>query len=114
MVFSQREWHSHLSKAKWKNPILEGQKYLGYLESDPNLKYRDVANKFRVSKARVSQMIALVKRLPQEILYYLTSADMSQDLSYFTERKLRPLTLMESDDKKIEKFLQMSKYQINI
>jgi len=31
-IFTQREWCSHLSKAKKKNPILEAYKYLEYLE----------------------------------------------------------------------------------
>ncbi len=49
-------------------------------------------------------MIAIVKKLPQEITNYFMSNNESLDLSYFTERKLRPLTLLKSDKVKIEMF----------
>ena len=108
-IFTQKEWRSHLSRTKKKNPILEGYKYLNYLEEFPDSTYRDVAEKFNISRARVSQMIALVKKLPQEITDYLTSKDEPANLCYFTERKLRPLTLMGSDEEKIERFRKMKR-----
>ena len=61
--------------------------------SNPGIKYRDVAEKFEVSKASVSQMIALGKKLPKEILVYFYIKDTSDELKYFTERKLRALSL---------------------
>jgi hypothetical protein len=106
-IYTQKEWRSHIRQSKRKNPILEGYKYLQYLENTPNSTYRDVAEKFNISKARVSQMIALVIKLPQEIIDYLTNKDEKPDLCYFTERKLRPLTLLESNEAKIEKFNEM-------
>ena len=90
-----------------KNPILEAYNYIEYLESHPNITYQNVAEKFNISKARVSQMIALVKKLPQEIIDYLLNKEERLNLNYFTERKLRPLTLLASDDDKINKFNEM-------
>jgi hypothetical protein len=66
-----------------------------------------VAEKYSISKARVCQMIALVKKLPQEIIDYIKSKDHHEDLYYFTERRLRPLTLLESDEAKIDGFRKM-------
>jgi hypothetical protein len=66
-----------------------------------------VAERFDVSKARVSQMIALVKRLPKEIMDYFHREDISENLNGFTERKLRPLTVLVSDKEKIERFQEM-------
>ncbi len=106
-ILTQRERRSHFNQAKRKNPILEANKYLEYLETHPALTYQDVAKKLGISKARVSQMIALVKKLPQEIIDYLTPKDDPEDPCHFTERKLRPLTLMESDEAKIERFREM-------
>lgn len=105
-ILSQKEWQFYSNRQKRKNPILEGYKYLEYLESHSGITYKDVAEKFKVSKARVSQMIALVTRLPKEILDYLVNNE-SVNSYYFTERKLRPLTLMESDDDKLRKFDEM-------
>ncbi len=52
-------------------------------------------------------MIALCKRLPPEITEYLINTDEPEILKHFTERKLRPLTLLVSDEDKIKKFYEM-------
>ena len=52
-------------------------------------------------------MIALCKRLPAEITDYLINTDESEILKHFTERKLRPVTLLASDEDKIKKFYEM-------
>jgi putative heme iron utilization protein len=104
---SLKEWRSFLRKSKSverKNPIMEAYKYLEFLEQNPGLTYKNVADEFDTTKARVCQMIAVVKKLPQEITNCFMSNNESLDLTYFTERKLRPLTLMESDQVKIEMF----------
>jgi hypothetical protein len=54
-------------------------------------------------------MIALVNRLPQEIVDLLIMENQSGNTSYFTEKKLRPLTLLNTDEEKIEKFHLMIK-----
>jgi hypothetical protein len=52
-------------------------------------------------------MIALCKRLPPENTEYLINTDEPDILKRFTERRLRPLTLLASDDDKITKFDEM-------
>ncbi len=52
-------------------------------------------------------MIALYKRLPPEITEYLINTDEPEILKHFTERKLRPLTLLASNEDKIKKFYEM-------
>ena len=52
-------------------------------------------------------MIALVTKLPGEIIDFLVSKNDPVYLGYFTERRLRPLTLMESDEEKMERFKGM-------
>ena len=49
-------------------------------------------------------MIALVKRLPQEILDHFLIENVNARLKKITERQLRPLTLLESDEAKIRRF----------
>ena len=104
---TKREWTSASRKSSWKNPIKEGEKYLDCLTNNLDFKHRDVAEKFGVSKARVSQMIALVKKLPQEIINSFYNKDNLGNLRNFTERKLRPLTFLESDEKKMEEFIKL-------
>jgi len=52
-------------------------------------------------------MIALCKRLPPEITEYLINAYEPEILKHFTERRLRPLTMLESDEDKTKKFDEM-------
>ena len=47
------------------------------------------------------------EKTSKEIIDYLSSINEPQAISYFTERKLRPLTLIKSDEEKIEKFHEM-------
>ena len=49
-------------------------------------------------------MIALYKRLPSRITDFLMNTNEPEILEHFTERRLRPLTLLSSDDEKIWKF----------
>ncbi|MGA1867730.1 MAG: hypothetical protein ACMUJM_04195 [bacterium] len=103
-IITQRDYNSYLSKANKKNPIMEGYKYLEYLDKVPHPTYGDIAEEFNISKARVSQMIALVTRLPKEITGFIVNNDGKET---FTERQLRPLTLLKSDKEKIERFWVM-------
>lgn len=53
-------------------------------------------------------MVSLYNRLPVRITDYLMNTDEPKILKYFTERRLRPLTLMTSDDdEKINRFNEM-------
>jgi len=49
-------------------------------------------------------MIAPCKRLPTEITGFLMATHEPEVLRYFSERRLRPLTLLAPDDDKIKKF----------
>ena len=89
------------------NPILTGFEFVEYLNKNPNATYGDLSVDAGITKARVCQMIALCKRLPPEITDYLINTDEPEILKHFTERKLRPLTLLASDEDKIRKFDEM-------
>ncbi len=52
-------------------------------------------------------MVALYDRLPPRITDYLMHTDEPEILKYFTERKLRPLTLLVSAEDKIHEFNMM-------
>jgi len=95
-----------LRQRDYTNPIDTGSRFAQYLKDHPESTYDDITTIFGVSKARVCQMIALCKRLPAQITDYLLNAE-PKILKHFTERKLRPLTLLASDDDKIERFDEM-------
>lgn len=88
----------------WKNPVLEGQRYLNLHLSGDYPTYETIAKKFGVSRARICQMIALAKNLPDEITGLFSDSKYLTRLHHITERKLRPLTLMKSNSEKIKAF----------
>lgn len=89
------------------NPVRTGFEFVEYLNKNPVTTYDDLSVDAGITKARVCQMIALCKRLPPEITDYLINTDEPEILKHFTERRLRPLTLLESDEDKIKKFDEM-------
>jgi len=89
------------------NPVRIGFEFVEYLNKNPNATYDDLSVDAGITKARVCQMIALCKRLPPEITDYLINTDEPEILKHFTERRLRPLTLLVSDEDKIKKFYEM-------
>lgn len=89
------------------NPVRTGFEFVEYLNKNPVATYDDLSVDAGITKARVCQMIALRKRLPPEITDYLINTDEPEILKHFTERRLRPLTLLESDEDKIKKFDEM-------
>ena len=66
--------------------------------------YESIAKKFGVTRARICQMIALAKRLPDEIIGVISDGKHQDKLQHITERKLRPITLMNTDAEKIAAF----------
>jgi len=89
------------------NPVRTGFEFVEYLNKNPNATFDDLSLDAGITKARVCQMIALYKRLPAEITDFLMKVDESKILKHFTERKLRPLTLMATNQDKIRKFAEM-------
>ena len=107
-VITKRGWTRSLrQKQKPSNAVLTGFRFVEHLNDNPNTTYDVLAIEAGVTKARVCQMIALCKRLPSEITDYLMNTDDPETLKFFTERRLRPLTLMATDDDKITRFKEM-------
>ena len=105
---SQRDWeYSLYPKKEYSNPVKVGFQFVQYLKNHPNSTYDDLSEMSGVSKTRVCQMVALCNKLPAPITDYLMNTDEPEVLKYFTERRLRPLTLLATDEDKILKFLEI-------
>jgi HD-like signal output (HDOD) protein len=89
------------------NPIKLGFQFVQYLKEHPDSTYDELEGMSGVSKARICQMVALHKRLPAPITDYLMNNDEPEVLKYFSERRLRPLTLLATDDEKLRQFEAM-------
>ncbi|MFH1970585.1 MAG: hypothetical protein ABIJ53_09745 [Verrucomicrobiota bacterium] len=69
--------------------------------------YAQAAEIVGVCRGRVFQLVSLVTRLPKEITDFLAANKDPVIRGYFSERRLRPLTLMEYDEQKIKRFRAM-------
>ena len=104
---SARRWRQHQNDEARENPILKGQRYLRVFEQESIKTYAQAAEKIGVSRQRVYQFVSLVTGLPQEIQDFLITNEDPALLALFTERRLRPLTTMATEDDKIECFQRM-------
>ena len=86
---------------------MTGFRFVEYLKDNPEATYDDLAADAGITKARVCQIVALCKRLPSEITEFLMNTKEPEILKYFSERRLRPLTQLASDEDKITKFYGM-------
>jgi len=73
------------------SPLLEAMKYAEVLNEPSISTLAQVSARFRVSRARVSQMLNLL-RLDDSIKKYLLNIEDPKEHNFFTERKLRLLT----------------------
>lgn len=104
-AITKKIWQCSLQqKPEPPNPVRTGFKFIEYLNDNPNATYDDLAAVAGITKARVCQLIARCKRLPPKITDFLMNTGEPEIFKYFTERRLRPLTLLASDVDKIKKF----------
>ena len=95
---TRRDEQKYQSLQKVKNPIHEARRYQQIYELTSVQTYAQVAQHFGVSRARVCQMLNLL-RLPDEILDYVEDLDEPEGLKQFTERRLRKVIRSEESVK---------------
>jgi len=66
--------------------------------------YSQVAKHLGISRVRVCQMLNLLK-LPKEIIEYIEGIDKPEDLSNYTERRLRAVLKSENPRKAFQLLL---------
>ncbi len=64
----------------------------------------DVAESFGVTKVRVCQMLALLRKLPSEITDAITDTENERFRTFFSGRRLRPLTKIADQTEEIRQF----------
>ena len=89
------------------NPVLQGLQWLRLFENESVKTYAQAAEIVGVCRGRVFQLVSLVTRLPREITDFLAANKDPFIRAHFSERRLRPLTLLESDEQKVQSFRTM-------
>lgn len=89
-----------------ENPILEAKRYERLL-SDPFINSQaDVARELGITRARVSQIMGLLK-LPEEIQRVLLGLNDQRAIRFFSERRLRSLLMMPGQGRQVWEFNRM-------
>ena len=70
--------------------------------------FTDIANEMGVSRARVTQMLNLLKLAPY-IQKYLLNLVYTQKIKYFTERRLRQIAVLKDRQEQIKIFNKLKK-----
>lgn len=102
-----RQWEHYQSVNHRNNPVLQGLQWLRLFENKSVRTYAQAAEIAGVCRGRVWQLVSLVTRLPREITDFLVVNKDPYIRAHFSERRLRPLTLLESDEQKIKHFHTM-------
>jgi hypothetical protein len=101
-----RQWQTYQTHLKRENPILIGLRYLMAFEQESVTSYAKAAQVLGVSRIRVYQLTSLVTKLPPRIKDFLASTKDPALLRFFTERRLRPLTMISDEETQVALFAQ--------
>jgi hypothetical protein len=99
-----RQWNRYQNGRQRENPILKGLQYLRVFEDESVRTYAQAAEIPGVSRERVYQLTSLVTKLPPRIKDFLAATEDAAVLRLFTERRLRPLTMISDGDAQLDRF----------
>ena len=96
----------------FRNPIKEALKYRQFLEEDRGRTQAEAARFFGVSRARVTQVLNLLK-LDESVLSFVLGLDSTDErLKRVTERRLRPLVQITDHGVQREEFVRMTGVEV--
>jgi hypothetical protein len=105
---TQHRWQKYKRQTSQENPIAKGMRYLRVFESESVNTYAQAAEILEVSRQRVYQHVALATKLAPEIIeFVMRNRDNLDVTAYFTERRLRPLTMIADKEEQIAAFREM-------
>jgi hypothetical protein len=102
-----RQWAQHERDLDRDNPILKGLRWLRVFENESVRTYAQAAEIIGVSRERVYQLTSLVTKLPPQIKDFLAGTEDPTLLRFFTERRLRPLTLISDGESQMAQFAEL-------
>ena len=102
-----RQWAQYECALKRDNPILKGLRWLRVFEDESVRTYAQAAEIIGVSRERVYQLTSLVTKLPPRIKGFLAGTEDPDLLRFFTERRLRPLTMVSDTEAQMSQFAEL-------
>ncbi len=83
-----------------RNIVAEALKVKAFLTEDPQRTYRHASQRFKVTKARISQLMKIADILPQEFVDYMEGCQNETVMKRFSGRTLLHIAGLESPDKR--------------
>jgi len=71
-----------------KNIVAEALKVQDFLFSDPSRSYRHAAEEFGITKARISQLLRILKAMPPEFVAHMAVCNEREELKRFSGKEL--------------------------
>jgi hypothetical protein len=102
-----RQWQRYQRGQHIWNPVLKGLQYLRVFEDQSVRTYAQAAEIIGVSRERVYQLTSLVTKLPPQIKDFLAGTAEPAVLRFFTERRLRPLTMTPDGETQMAQFAEL-------
>ena len=84
----------------YENILSKALRFDKYLKADPARSFRHVSENFDVSRARVSQLMSLVDRLPRDFIKKVGESDDQDTLRVFTGRTLLKISKLNTLEKR--------------
>ena len=85
-----------------RNVIKVAREYEAFLARPEVYGYRQVAQKFGISKVMVSYYLTLLNRLPVDFISWLEACEEELPLTFFSLKRLRPVTMLDEPDRRPE------------
>jgi len=104
---NSRQWRQYESDCNRENAIVTGMRYLRVFDRESVTTYAQAAELLGVSRQRVYQFVSLVTKLPAEVHDVLLSNEDRALARHFTERRLRPLARLDSNEDELAAFEAM-------
>ena len=79
-----------------KNIVAEALKVKAFLNEDPQRTYLHASQRFKVTKARISQLMKIAEVLPQEFVAYMGGSEDRNLIKRFSGKTLLRIARLES------------------
>jgi len=90
-----------------QRPLLKALEFQNLLDTGMVNNQADLAKRYGISRARVTQYLNLLKLTDEIIGFLKANKDQEPVLRYFTERKLRELTRLKGNERRVKRFRRM-------
>ena len=88
---------TRVESGRFKNVVHIARQYQAFLNRDDVVGYKQVAERFGVTKASISQYLGILNRLPEDFVGWLENCDDQALVAFFWKKKLNVIAKQSSE-----------------